>query len=136
MTQNARTCNARTSRFFLCFLRGLLFLFHGSHHWPNARREGTGGNGGSRETAVDGHFRVIRVFRGYLAAGVPVGKYLADQLLLPLGIGAHFGSGGGNFRTMALSRHATTHLDMLHCFLDIDATIEQAGRDDIVVRIG
>ena len=32
---------------------------------------------------------MIRVFRGYLAAGAPVGKYLADQLLLPLGIGTN-----------------------------------------------
>ena len=39
--------------------------------------------------------RVLDEARAYLAAGVPVGKYLADQLLLPLGIGAHFGTGGG-----------------------------------------
>jgi RNA 3'-terminal phosphate cyclase len=31
----------------------------------------------------------------YLAAGVPVGKHLADQLMMPLGIGAYLGSGGG-----------------------------------------
>ena len=49
----------------------------------------------------------------YLAAGVPVGKHLADQLMLPLGIGAWLGSGGGVFRTMALSPHATTHAEIL-----------------------
>jgi len=92
------------------------------------------GQVGVRAEAVA--LRALDDARAYLAAGVPVGKYLADQLLLPLGIGAHFGSGGGSFRTMALSRHATTHLDMLHRFLDIDATVEQIGRDDIVVRIG
>ena len=80
--------------------------------------------------------RVLDEARAYLAAGVPVGKYLADQLLLPLGIGAHFGSGGGVFRTMALSLHATTHLEILHRFLELDANVEQAGRDDFVVRIG
>ena len=37
---------------------------------------------------------------------------------------------------MALSRHATTPLDMLHHFLNIDAKVEQIGRDDILVRIG
>lgn len=80
--------------------------------------------------------RALDDARAYLAAGVPVGKYLADQLLLPLGIGAHCGTGGGGFRTMALSRHATTHLDILHRFLELDAQVEQVGRDDVVVRIG
>jgi RNA 3'-terminal phosphate cyclase (ATP) len=80
--------------------------------------------------------RALDDARAYLAAGVPVGRYLADQLMLPLGIGAHFGSGGGTFRTMALSLHATTHIAILHRFLDLDAAVEQAGRDDVVVRIG
>ena len=92
------------------------------------------GQVGVRAEAVA--LRALDDARAYLAAGVPVGKYLADQLLLPLGIGAHFGAGGGSFRTMVLSRHATTHLDILHRFLDVDAKIEQAGRDDVVVRIG
>ena len=89
---------------------------------------------GVRAEAVAAH--VLDEARAYLAAGVPVGKYLADQLLLPLGIGAHFGTGGGAFRTMALSLHATTHIDILHRFLEIDAKVEQNGRDDVVVRIG
>lgn len=80
--------------------------------------------------------RVLDEARAYLAAGVPVGKHLADQLMLPLGIGAHLGSGGGMFRTMALSLHATTHIDILRRFLDINAQVEQNGRDDCVVRIG
>ena len=80
--------------------------------------------------------RALDDARAYLAAGVPVGKYLADQLLLPLGIGAHLGSGGGMFRTMSLSLHATTHIEILHRFLDLDTKVEQAGRDDFVVRIG
>ena len=80
--------------------------------------------------------RALDDARAYLAAGVPVGRRLADQLLLPLGIGAHFGSGGGAFRTMALSLHATTHIEILRRFLDLDTTVEQGGRDDFVVRIG
>jgi RNA 3'-terminal phosphate cyclase (ATP) len=80
--------------------------------------------------------RVLDEARAYLAAGVPVGKYLADQLLLPLGISAHFGTGGGVFRTMALSLHATTHIEILHRFFELDTQVEQDGRDDFVVRIG
>ena len=40
----------------------------------------------------------------YLAAGVPVGPHLADQLLLPLGIAAYHQTGAGTFRTMALTQ--------------------------------
>jgi RNA 3'-terminal phosphate cyclase (ATP) len=79
--------------------------------------------------------RALDEARAYLAANVPVGQYLADQLLLPLGIGAHFGSGGGTFRTMSPTPHTTTHLDILHRFFDIDTQVEQLDRDDFVVRI-
>ena len=77
----------------------------------------------------------LRQAEEYLAAGVPVGKYLADQLLLPLGIGAYLG-GGGVFRTMALSRHSTTHLEILQRFLDLNVHVKQSGNDDWLVRIG
>jgi RNA 3'-terminal phosphate cyclase (ATP) len=89
---------------------------------------------GVRAEAIAG--RALDDARAYMAAGVPVGRYLADQLLLPLGIGAHFGSGGGAFRTVSPSLHTTTHIEILHRFLDLDARIEQNGRDDFVVRIG
>jgi RNA 3'-terminal phosphate cyclase (ATP) len=80
--------------------------------------------------------RVLNEVERYLAAGVPVGEHLADQLMLPLGIGAHFGTGGGAFRTMALSQHATTHIDILRRFLDLDVKVEEGADDDCVVRIG
>jgi RNA 3'-terminal phosphate cyclase (ATP) len=79
--------------------------------------------------------RVLDDALAYLAAGVPVGTHLADQLLLPLGIAAHLGTGGGAFRTTALSLHATTHIEILHRFLELDVNVEQDGRD-VVVRIG
>ncbi|MGO8690507.1 MAG: RNA 3'-terminal phosphate cyclase [Thermoguttaceae bacterium] len=72
----------------------------------------------------------------YLAAGVPVGKHLADQLLLPLGIAAYLGAGGGTFRTLALTPHARTHLDILRQFLGLEAKVEQTGASECVVRIG
>lgn len=80
--------------------------------------------------------RVLDEALAYLAAGVPVGTRLADQLMLPLGLGAHFGTGGGAFRTMGLSLHSSTHIEILQCFLDVDVRVEQHGRDDHVVRIG
>ncbi|MDA0586733.1 MAG: RNA 3'-terminal phosphate cyclase [Planctomycetota bacterium] len=76
-----------------------------------------------------------RQTRRYLKAGVPVGEFLADQLLLPLGIGASLGSGGGQFRTLELSRHSKTHIDVLREFLDIDVTTEQSETDHWKVTV-
>jgi RNA 3'-terminal phosphate cyclase (ATP) len=50
----------------------------------------------------------------FLAAGVPVGVHLADQLVLPLAV-----AGGGRFRTLPLSRHATTNIATIRAFLDV-----------------
>jgi RNA 3'-terminal phosphate cyclase (ATP) len=72
----------------------------------------------------------------YLNADVPVGEHLADQLLLPLGIGAWRGTGGGEFRTLPLSLHATTHIEILRRFLNvrIEVTADQDGA--CLVRVG
>jgi len=73
--------------------------------------------------------------RHYMKADVPVGEYLADQLMLPLGIGAWQGTGGGAFRTLAFSMHSKTHLEILKTFLDIRTEALQQGRNDWHVRI-
>jgi RNA 3'-terminal phosphate cyclase (ATP) len=72
----------------------------------------------------------------YMAAGVPVGKYLADQIMLPLGIGAYLGSGGGVFRTMGLSLHSTTHLEILQRFVEIGIQVEREDGGNCLVLIG
>jgi RNA 3'-terminal phosphate cyclase (ATP) len=77
---------------------------------------------------------VWRAADEYLQAGVPVGPHLADQLLLPLGISAHSG-GGGSFRTLALSRHSTTHIDVLGKFLDVDVRVQRQGQHDFLVEV-
>jgi RNA 3'-terminal phosphate cyclase (ATP) len=48
----------------------------------------------------------------WLAAEVPVGEHLADQLLLPMALGA-----GGRFRCAEPSLHTTTNIDTLAAFL-------------------
>ena len=58
--------------------------------------------------------------RDYLAAGVPVGEHLADQLLLPMAL-----AGRGAFRTVRPSSHTTTHLGLLRDLLGIRASVEQ-----------
>lgn len=57
---------------------------------------------------------VIDQVRPYVAGVAPVGEYLADQLLLPLAL-----SGGGRFRTVGLSRHTQTNLEVIERFLPV-----------------
>ncbi len=60
--------------------------------------------------------------RDYLAAGVPVGRHLADQLLLPMALGQ-----GGVFRTVKPSGHTRTHVELLRTFLGTDIQVREAG---------
>ena len=78
---------------------------------------------------------VVRKVRRYCKSDAPVGEYLADQLLLPLGIGAHLGSGGGEFRTLDLTPHAHTHIDILQSFLDVTVQVDVRGPDDVHVGV-
>lgn len=77
-----------------------------------------------------------RAARAYLEAGVPVGPHLADQLLLPLGISAFQSPArGGRFRTMPLTQHSLTHIDVLQTFLKIPIAVDE-DRGAVEVRIG
>ncbi len=57
---------------------------------------------------------VAQEARTYTASGVPVGRYLADQLLIPLAL-----AGAGRFRTGPLSRHTTTNIEIIRQFLEL-----------------
>jgi RNA 3'-terminal phosphate cyclase (ATP) len=61
------------------------------------------------ETVAD---RAAEQVSEYLASDVPVGRHLADQLLLLLAL-----AGGGSFRTLAPSLHARTQLAVTEQFL-------------------
>jgi RNA 3'-terminal phosphate cyclase (ATP) len=73
-----------------------------------------------------------------LAADVPVGVHLADQLLLPLAI-----AGGGRFRTLPLSLHAITNIATIQAFLDVPIGIApdppapaSAAPSPVIVTVG
>jgi RNA 3'-terminal phosphate cyclase (ATP) len=68
----------------------------------------------------------------YLAVGAPIGIHLADQLMLPLGIAAWQSGHGGRFRTLPLTCHSTTHMDILRTFLDCQITAESDCQSTIV----
>lgn len=63
--------------------------------------------------------QAVQAARRYLAADVAVGEYLADQLMIPLAL-----AGGGSYTTQPLSRHATTNIEVIRRFLDINVEVE------------
>lgn len=74
--------------------------------------------------------RAVAAVRRYLAAGVPVGEQLADQLLLPLAL-----AGGGVFRTLPLSSHTRTNLGVLQSFVSLEVRSEERTPDDWLVEL-
>jgi len=74
--------------------------------------------------------RVAQEARRYLAADVPVGPHLADQLLLPMAL-----AGGGAFRTVPLSRHASTNLEVIGQFLGTAIDVTPVGDTAVDVSV-
>lgn len=71
--------------------------------------------------------------RTFLAADVPVGEHLADQLLLPLAM-----AGGGGFRTLPPSSHTRTNAEVIARFLPVHFSFQPEGetrcRIDVAAR--
>jgi len=88
---------------------------------------GFGELGVSAETVAG---RTVKEVREYLASGVPVGRHLADQLLLPLAL-----AGGGAFRTLSPTAHTITNIEVLRLFLDLDVKVEQQDEQVWVISI-
>jgi len=88
---------------------------------------GFGEKGTSAEAVAE---KVAREARAYLAAGVPVGEHLADQLLLPMAL-----AGSGAFRTTPLSRHSTTNIEVIRAFLPVAIDVDRDGSPGCVVRV-
>jgi len=66
----------------------------------------------------------------WLKADVPVGPYLADQLLLPCAL-----AGGGEFRTMAPTAHSRTNAWVISKFLDIKTEFIPQADGSWLVRV-
>jgi RNA 3'-terminal phosphate cyclase (ATP) len=74
---------------------------------------------------------LAREVREYLAAGAAVGAHLADQLLLPMALGA-----GGRFSTTELTEHSRTNIRTIQRFLDIAITPSQLDDTRWLVSVG
>jgi len=88
---------------------------------------GFGELGVSAEKVAGG---TVRQVEEYLSVDVPVGHYLADQLLLPMAL-----AGGGSFRTLAPSRHMTTNAEVIRLFLPVDVKMRQHAPNDWEIRV-
>jgi RNA 3'-terminal phosphate cyclase (ATP) len=69
--------------------------------------------------------RAVEQMERYLAADVPVGEHLADQLLIPLAL-----AGSGNFRTLAPSLHTRTNSALIERFLPVRFSFERVSGED------
>lgn len=85
---------------------------------------GFGEKGVRAETVAQ---RAVERLRVLLANGVPVDKYLADQLMLPMALGR-----GGRYLTAPLSMHSQTNREVIQMFLDVDIDVAQDGDDALV----
>ena len=74
--------------------------------------------------------RAVKSVLEYLAVNVPVGRYLADQLLIPMAL-----AGGGNFRTLSPTRHTTTNVEIIKKFLDVEIAVIEYDRNQWEIEI-
>jgi RNA 3'-terminal phosphate cyclase (ATP) len=74
--------------------------------------------------------KAVAQARRYLDADVPVGEHLADQLLLPFVL-----AGGGSFKTLPLSLHAETNIEVLKAFLGCGVSVAPAGKDACLLSV-
>lgn len=92
-----------------------------------------GERGLAAESVAERAWREAERFQGLSA---PVGEHLADQLLLPLAMGAALCGTGGRFRTVPLSLHTTTNIELIQKFVAVqfEATPQEDGT--VLVEIG
>ena len=89
---------------------------------------GFGTRGTSAEAVAKG---AVKEAQRYLETGVPVGKYLADQLLLPIVL-----AGEGSFRTLSPTLHTITNIEVMKRFADVDIECRSVAEkvSEILVR--
>jgi RNA 3'-terminal phosphate cyclase (ATP) len=74
--------------------------------------------------------RAIGELRDYLNSTAPVGRRLADQLMIPFAM-----AGRGVFRTSALSAHSSTNLAVIRSFLPTPIEVRERG-SEVLVEFG
>ena len=67
----------------------------------------------------------------YIAAGVPVGGHLADQLLIPMAL-----AGGGSFRTVPPTPHTVTNARIIQKFAEVPIAMENESAHVCRITVG
>jgi len=75
--------------------------------------------------------QAVQQIRKYEVSNVPVGKFLADQLLVPMAM-----AGGGKFVTLEPTLHTKTNAEVIEKFLDIAIRVEQINDCQWLVEVG
>jgi RNA 3'-terminal phosphate cyclase (ATP) len=68
--------------------------------------------------------------RALMASGAPVEPRLADQLLLPMALGA-----GGTFATSAVTGHTRTSIELIRLIAGLEIAVEKVRDDFWIVRV-
>jgi RNA 3'-terminal phosphate cyclase (ATP) len=71
----------------------------------------------------------VTAARKYLAADVPVGRHLADQLLVPMALGC-----AGEFTTPPLTQHTMTNIEVIRKFLAVRIGVEEVDEEQATHR--
>ncbi len=74
--------------------------------------------------------RAANQVKRYVAANVPVGPHLADQLLIPLAM-----AGGGRFLTVKPTRHTTTNMEVISRFMEVEFIVSPIGSDTVEIEV-
>lgn len=74
--------------------------------------------------------RVADMVNRYRQKKAPVWRFLADQLLLPMAIGA-----GGTFLTAPPSRHTETNIEVIGKFLEVEISAEKQSNGNYLIEV-
>ena len=74
--------------------------------------------------------QTVKSVQEYLAFNVPVGRYLADQLLVPMAL-----AGGGKFRTLSPTKHTQTNVEIIKKFLDVEIAMTEYDQNQWEIEI-
>ena len=81
----------------------------------------------SRKTVAE---RVAGMARKYLDSGVAAGRFLADQLLLPMALGK-----GGKYLTLPPTPHTQTNAAVIRKFLPVEITMDNLENGTFMIEV-
>jgi len=73
---------------------------------------------------------MVKEVRQYLSVDVPVGEHLADQLLIPMAL-----AGRGAYRTLPLTRHTSTNIDMVRRFVEVEIQVTEPDAGTVLIEV-